>query len=756
MAEVIVTEMQLILNGFDQQINKATASVEGYAKAAESADKANTSLSGSSGSAAKKTRELAVAADASAKKLKDVGDAAGKLGSDIGETIKQTTGLNSTFGQLGTSAINLGRTIVAALGPVGLAITAVVGAFVALGKIFFDTERGSDALGRAVSVVSTVFQALLGIAQQVAFTLVDTFSNPKQAVIDLWNALKENIVNRITGLADQFKFLGEIIAGVFTLDTARITAGVKGFGESTVQALTGVDNLAGKVANGFNKLGTAIVGAAKDGDRIFQIGEELEDLAIRRAKEEARLNRTIEEQLAIARDVNQTSAARKAAAEEAIKAQDKLAGLSKQQAQLELERLLLQQKQNDTNAAGLLERAKLEAQVDQIEADRLAGQRRTRAIISGIDKANADAAIANAKKVAEEQAKATAEREQAEKAAAEKAAKEAEAKRLAIIKAEQQANEAIDKLREERELAALSGTERAIAEARIRAQKEVEITGQLFDNLEKLAEGDADRIIEIRAQQAEAIGLIEEGLVEKIAEIRKIEADKDEAEAQKELDRIKAQEQERLGIVAQGAEAVSAVVGGLADGSIKSAEDASKALIGIALDTAEKLALVAIANATGLSLASPESIATAGAAGIAKAAIIAALIKGAFGLLKSQLAGSFYEGGIVGVDGGTKMHSGRDGYIARVHKGEHIMPTDMTKRYMPYLEMMRDGKFEQYLNSTAALNLGSTTSTATLNDRRIVGALGSVGSLSEQRKQTALLAMVAQGLNRGRNVRYAA
>jgi len=42
------------------------------------------------------------------------------------------------------------------------------------------------------------------------------------------------------------------------------------------------------------------------------------------------------------------------------------------------------------------------------------------------------------------------------------------------------------------------------------------------------------------------------------------------------------------------------------------------------------------------------------------------------------------------------------------------------------------------------------------NDRRLVGALGTVGSLTEQRKQTALLAMVAQGLNRGRNARYTA
>jgi hypothetical protein len=750
MAEVVVTQFQLDISQYEANLAKATKGMEGYDKATNEADAGTKELEGELGSASQKFKVLDGATKQASKGMKEVGKDAGAAGSAIATVKDKVNEAVPALGRVGGAVKALGLVFKSAFGPVVLLIGLVVGAIVGLGKAFLSTERGADALQKVTTIVTTVLDRLLGIAQQISFRLVDAFKNPQQAVADLWAAIKENLVNRLTGLVDQFKAVGTILQGVFTLDFDTVKKGVAEFAESYVQAITGVDDAIGKAGRALDQLGEEFKKAANEGDRIFEIGEELEALAIRRAKEEARLNRTIEEQLAIARDVNASTAERKAAAQAAISAQNQLAGLSKQENALLIERIKLQQKQSETGFEGQLELAKLQAQQDQIEADRLAAGRRARAIIGGIDAENAAAQLERTKAQQEADAEAAA-----------KAKADAEAKKNATIDAEEEVNDALDALRQERELAGLNETERAIAEARIRAQKEVEVTGQLFDNLEKLAEGDANRLIEIRAQQAEAIGLIEQGLIEKVAEIRKIAAEKDEEQSKKELEDLKAKEQERLGIITSGATAVSDVVAGLADGSIKSAEEASKVLLGIALDTAEKLALVAIANATGLSLASPESVATAGIAGIAKAALIAALIKGAFGLLRSQLAGSFYEGGIVGRDGGTKMHSGRDGYIANVHKGEMIMPTDKTNRYLPYLEMMRDGKFEKFLNTTAQLNgysAKATTSTATpsFNDRRLVGALGGVGSLSEQRKQTALLAMVAQGLNRARNARYTA
>jgi ADP-ribose pyrophosphatase YjhB (NUDIX family) len=733
MAEVVVTQFQLDISQYEANLVKATKGMEGYDKATNEADAGTKELEGELGSASQKFKVLDGATKQASKGMKEVGKDAGAAGSAIGMVKDKVNEAVPALGRVGGAVKALGLIFKSAFGPIVLLVGLVVGAIVGLGKAFLSTERGADALQKVTTIVTTVLDRLLGIAQRVSFVLVDAFKNPKQAVADLWEAIKQNLVTRLDGLVDQFKAFGEVVAGVFTLDFDRVKAGVLDFGESTVQAITGVDDAIGKAGRAFERFGAEIASAAKEGDRIFEIGEELEALAIRRAKEEARLNRTISEQLAIARDVNATSDARKAAAEQAIAAQNQLAGLSLKENALLIERIKLQQKQSDVGFEGQLELAKLTAAQDQIEADRLDAGRRARAIIAGVDAENAAAEIERQKKLAE----ADAERQKLR------------------IETQQEVNDRLDELRQERELAGLSETDRAIEEAKIQAAKEVETAGALYDNLEKLAAGNAQQIVDIRAQQAENIALIEQGLVEKITAIQ-AEADQTQTEKQKaDAEKLKEEEAQRLAIVQDAATQVEGVLTGLADGSIKTAEDTSKALLGIALEAAEKQALIAAFNALGIEAG------TKGVAGIATGLLIGALIKSAFAALRSQLAGSFYEGGIVGKDGGTKMHSGRDGYIANVHKGEMIMPTDKTNRYLPYLEMMRDGKFEKFLNTTAQLNgysAKATTSTATpsFNDRRLVGTMAGVGSLREQRKQTELLAMVAQGLNRGRNARYTA
>lgn len=736
MAERVETEFILSLDAFQQQLNVATKSMEGYDKAADQAVAANKDLSGQSGSAAQKVRELAAASDATATRLGKVGGAAKDLGKELVNTAKGSLDVTQGFGRIGQAAVTLGRTAIAALGPIGIAIAAVAAALVGLGKIFFDTERGADALGRVTSTVSTIFQRLLGLAQQLAFAIVDTFKNPQQAVKDLWEAIKVNIANRLQGLVDQFKFLGEVISGVFTLDSARIEAGVKGFAESTVQAFTGVDNAVGKVTAGFNKLGQEIRGAAKDGQRIFEIGEELEDLAIRRAKEEAKLNRIVSEQLTIARDANATTAQRKAAAEEAIKAQDKLADLAKRQAVLELEKLTLEQKQNDTRAEGLLERAKLEAQVDQIEADRLDAQRRARAIISGIDKANADAAVANAKRVAEE-------RKKAEEQAAEAAAKEAQ-RRTQI---EQAASEQLLKIRQDRELAGLTEVERREVLLREAARKEIELTRKLFNDLESIT-AEAD-IPGVRAQQAEAILGIEEDLAERLAELRGKEVEATVEEAEQNTLILQEQLARRVALVEDAGAALGSILADAATGNEDVAKNASRALLDIAFKALEQQALIATGAAQVLSLSQADSIATFGASGVARAAIIAALIRAALGAARAGISGAFYDGGIVGRDGGTKMHSGRDGYLVRAHYGEAFINARATAKYMPYIDAMNNDTFEHLVAISKAT---SATPIPSFSDRGIVGAIG--GSIAEERRQTELLATIAKGMRRGVNKRY--
>jgi hypothetical protein len=67
------------------------------------------------------------------------------------------------------------------------------------------------------------------------------FEDPKQAVLDLWEVIKENLVNRLEGVVLQFKALGTVIKAALDLDWDGVTEGAKDFASATVQVVTGLD-----------------------------------------------------------------------------------------------------------------------------------------------------------------------------------------------------------------------------------------------------------------------------------------------------------------------------------------------------------------------------------------------------------------------------------------------------------------------------------------------------------------------------------
>ena len=97
-------------------------------------------------------------------------------------------------------------------------------------------------MNKVLIPLKVIFQSLLGVLQKLGGVLVDTFSNPKEAVIELWNVIKTNLVNRITAIGGIFKALGKIISSGFT-------DGFKDLANATIQAGTGVEDVIGKVGN---------------------------------------------------------------------------------------------------------------------------------------------------------------------------------------------------------------------------------------------------------------------------------------------------------------------------------------------------------------------------------------------------------------------------------------------------------------------------------------------------------------------------
>lgn len=114
---------------------------------------------------------------------------------------------------------------------------------------------------------------------------------------------------------------------------------------------------------------------------------------------------------------------------------------------------------------------------------------------------------------------------------------------------------------------------------------------------------------------------------------------------------------------------------------IANGADATDALKQIAFDTLDALVPILVAQITGISLASPESVLSGGTAGLLKAVALTAVLKGIIAAARS----SFADGGYTG-DGGKYQPAGV------VHKGEFVAPQSMTRKHRGLLEHLYANK----------------------------------------------------------------
>ena len=188
------------------------------------------------------TTTVFIKADASgveqgAKKAAKSLDKVKKEGASLGGSFKNlsniTDALNVNFGGMG---VNIGmarkafdgvtqgiksatvstKAFSTALAATG--ITIVVGALAALVRGFTSTQQGADALARAMEPVKAVFAALWGLVQDFAvdaFTRI--FEDPKGAVIDLGNAIINNLMNRVKAVPQFFQAFTDYIAARFSI-----------------------------------------------------------------------------------------------------------------------------------------------------------------------------------------------------------------------------------------------------------------------------------------------------------------------------------------------------------------------------------------------------------------------------------------------------------------------------------------------------------------------------------------------------------
>jgi len=179
------------------------------------------------------------------KKTEDTSNAATDAAQNFSIMGVSIGGIKTAFAKVIPMAKTMFTTIKGGIAATG--IGALLIAFAALRQFFTDNEQGAAKLKTILAGIGVVTGNITDILSNLGKAMFEAFSNPKQAVIDLKDAIVENVENRIEGMIDSFGALGKVIGGVFKGDLGTIKEGMAEFGESQLQVLTGVEDITGKI-----------------------------------------------------------------------------------------------------------------------------------------------------------------------------------------------------------------------------------------------------------------------------------------------------------------------------------------------------------------------------------------------------------------------------------------------------------------------------------------------------------------------------
>ena len=287
----------------------------------------------------------------------------GGMGVNIGMAKKAFTGIRGSI-QAATVSTRAFSMALAATG-----IGAIVIALGALFQAFRSTQTGSDALNDAMLRIKSAIGAVWGLIQEFAvdkFTKI--FTDPKQAVMDLWEAIKTNLLNRFEGLIESFQALGRAAQAAFRLDWSGMKQASNEFGEAFVKTMTGVEDIVGKTQRAFERVNQEMERGSKIGGQIARIEKEIARARINAEVPLRRARRELAEQQMIARDITKTDEERLAAVDKMQLAAQRVRDLQAGITQLEVRRLELMNSINDTSDEDLLLLQQKKGELEDIDA----------------------------------------------------------------------------------------------------------------------------------------------------------------------------------------------------------------------------------------------------------------------------------------------------------------------------------------------------------------------------------------------------
>ena len=375
-------------------------------------------IKGDATSAIAALKAVGIEADKTQSKAKETNEA---ISSGLEALDKRTGGAVSAFkslqGGIG-SAVKAFGTLKGAIIATGLG--ALLVAVTSLVTYFKNTERGGDALAVVLGALGAVVGKLTDVLVKLGEKLFEAFQNPQQALKDFGKLLKENIVNRIEGLLELLPALGKAIGLALK---GEFSAAAKTAADAAGKVALGVEDITDKVGAAVDatiEFSKSLVAAAKEGARVADLLNAVEDAERALIVQRAKANKQIAEARFIADDLTKSTEERIAAVEKAGALEEEVAAKEVANQKLRLQALKAQSRISEVNEEQLVAIAEAEARVLELEQASIARKRRLGTEVKGLraeEKAAADEKI----KLAEEA-----------KAAEDKLAEEARLKREAL------------------------------------------------------------------------------------------------------------------------------------------------------------------------------------------------------------------------------------------------------------------------------------------------------------------------------------
>jgi DNA repair exonuclease SbcCD ATPase subunit len=368
------------------------------------------------GDSAEKIDEVSKSAEGLNENLKETEKTTEKTSKAVKKTKDTFSDLPGPIGGVISALKDTGKAMYALVAnPIGAVLAAIAATLFTLFKAFTSTNDGADRFDAALAGLKTGLDVVLNSLSKFAEALIGLFENPKQALKDFGNLIKENITNRFEGLIELVPALGNAISLLFK---GEFKAAGKVATDAVAKVGLGVENITDKVGNAITEIGK-VVGeankAAKESAKIEAILQGIED-----AERSLRIERS--------KQARQTAAARLLMEDETASYDERIAALKEVQASEETlaakELVIAKQKANAIIARNKLTSASDEALAQEAEAIAKVNELETESIIRRRKNVKAIESL-NKEKVASEKA-ALKEIEDAQKEAKERTDKEFE------------------------------------------------------------------------------------------------------------------------------------------------------------------------------------------------------------------------------------------------------------------------------------------------------------------------------------------